>query len=165
MVKTFKCPEVRLPDDLINTGKKKRKLDHFKEDDGHYKTKFKNEINDDRISFEKTFSAIKKINGSTLTGLSRIKHKGDKLSKLGVPPPKQPTMPFKMKIGIEQGRKKRASKQLEYAKTSGLVTAQKSQKSSNSKSKEFSRKDDFEVRTYGGVLKVNKNQMFSRNNR
>ena len=55
-------------------------------------------------------SSIKKLASTKSEGLEKLHHKNDILTKLGVPAPKEQTMPLKMKLGIIEGRKKRAEK-------------------------------------------------------
>ena len=101
--------------------------------------------------------------------MSRIKHKEDKLTKLGAPPPKEQKMPFKMKMGILEGRKKREIKSQERAKESGVVHGKKAFSSSGGSSsttkKLRGKREDFEgyggfdVKTKGGVFHLSKKRL------
>lgn len=136
--------------------------DSFKKKASNYKGKDDNKMNqkkEEEADFESMFSSVKELGSSQLIGLARKKHKEDKLTKLGAPPAKQPTMPFAQKMGILAGRKKRENRVIESAKQSGVVLANKSKSSA---SRERVKKDrGFDVHTKRGVLHL-KQDMGSR---
>lgn len=144
-VPTFICPDVMLPESF------KRKASNYKgRDDQKYKKK------EEEPDFESMFASVKELGSSQLVGLARKKHKEDKLTKLGAPPAKQPTMPFAQKMGILAGRKKREARLVEHAKQSGVVLATKS-KGSKDKGRDRVKKDrGFDVHTKRGVLHLKK---------
>lgn len=147
-VERFVCPDVRVPDEFsINNKVKKNRTGQNESNAGK---RFISSLEDH--NFKKSLAAIRDLNGSTLLGESKIKHREDKLQKLGLPPAKQPTMPFGMRMGIEKGRKRREAKRIEHVKNAGIVIA-KSNKSVDKK-KTAKDKDSFGVRTFGGVLKI-----------
>jgi hypothetical protein len=106
------------------------------------------------------FKTVKEF-GLTNIHNSKRKTLEHKLTKLGAPPPKQPTMPFKMKIGILEGRKKREKRTLDEAKQSGQVLAKSKvkTKSSERRPKAHSQHPDFDVPTRGGVLRLSKSKV------
>ena len=139
-VPTFVCPEVMLPDSF-----KKKSSNYKGKDDGKYQKK-----KEEEADFDTMFSSVKELGSSQLIGMARKKHKEDKLTKLGAPPAKQPTMPFAQKMGILAGRKKREERAISMAKQSGVVLANKSKEN---KGRERVKKDrGFDVHTKGGVL-------------
>ena len=149
-VPTFVCPDVMLPDSF------KKKASNYKGKDGQ-----KYQKKEEEADFESMFSSVKELGSSQLMGLARKKHKEDKLTKLGAPPAKQPTMPFAQKMGILAGRKKREERVIVQAKQSGVVLA-KSKARSEKGGRERVKKDrGFDVHTKRGVLHL-KQDMGSR---
>ena len=113
------------------------------------------EKNEDRAEFMKVMQSIKDINATSFQGMSKKKYKEEKLIALGAPKVKEQTMPFKMKMGILAGRKKRESRELNAAKESGQVLP-----SQGKKTKAYKRSEDaglgLDVHTKRGVLHVSK---------
>ena len=83
----------------------------------------RNDLGEKDTEMTELMSSIREFSSSTFKGQSRLKHKDDKLVKLGAAPAKQQTMPFKMAMGIRRGREKRAQKEITNAKESGRVLA------------------------------------------
>jgi hypothetical protein len=125
MNKTFVCPEVRVPSKALaltssNDLIRKRNI----EGEGFKNKKQRNSsgksLHDEQRSIR---DSIRELSAQSLRGLQKLNHKEDKLTKLGVPPPKEQSMPFKMKMGILAGREKRKRKHLLEAKEAGTVLA------------------------------------------
>jgi hypothetical protein len=125
MSKVFVCPVVRLPKkDRDSDGKKRKDYGGFSDrtprvDDRNNAKRPKSE----KVQLREFMGSIKEFSSKSLEGMSKKAHKDDKLTKLGAAPPKQQTMPFKMKMGILQGRKKRKSKEAKDAVEAGIVVA------------------------------------------
>ena len=66
---------------------------------------------------------VKDFSATTAQGMQKVHQRQDILTKLGVPTPKEQTMPFKMKMGILSGRKRRLEKVEQEAKESGTVAS------------------------------------------
>ena len=71
-------------------------------------------------------------------------------------PRKQPTMPFKQKMGILQGREKRREREVLEAKESGRVLANQSSSQSKTSAKKRNTDSGLDVQTKGGVLRLSK---------
>jgi hypothetical protein len=56
---------------------------------------------------------IERYNASQLTGRDRLKHQASKLTSLGLDTSKPPTMPARMRHGIQQAKETRDRKQME----------------------------------------------------
>lgn len=123
MKRVFVCPDVKAPKlDRVNNTERKRK------DFTHDRSSRDNEQNSKRPKSAKAelrefMTSIKEYSSQSLEGLSKKAHKDDKLTKLGAAPPKQQTMPFKMKMGILAGRKKRKQRETAMAVEAGVVQA------------------------------------------
>lgn len=154
-VQTFVCPEVRLPSKIeagnrtqAYSNPKKRSLNgesSFSSSSSSSSSRNDKYVELERAAHEKAdvrdlYSSIKELSATTYSGLKKKKHKEDILTKLGAPPVKEQTMPFKMKMGILAGRKKRMEKAEQESKLSGVVTANK--KSKKSKKRDKKRGDD-----------------------
>jgi hypothetical protein len=153
VVETVYCPTVDLPEDFQRH--KKRKHFHH-EGDGNTSNLDMN----DRKMFAQMFSSVKEF-GMTNLEKSKKKVLENKLTKLGAPPVKQPKMPFKMKMGILEGRKKREQRQLQDARDSGQVlatslTSKKKNEREKLKKRALSdqQQPDLDVRTRRGVLRL-----------
>ena len=107
-----------------------------------------------RGEISELMGSIREFSSSTLTGQSRLKHKDDKLVKLGAAPAKKQTMPFKMAMGIMRGREKRAEKLTARAKESGRVLAVASPRHGASAEDRGPARDaaDFNIQDRRGVL-------------
>lgn len=151
-VQYFIAPDIKLPEETRG--------------DWRHGTKAKGRHGDEageetaKRTFHDYFSSVKEYGKSSLSGQAAKKHKSDKLVALGVAPKKAQTMPFKMAIGINAGRAKRAARVREDAKQSGTVIA-KSLESAGKKQKPVYRKTrnsgpDIDVKVRSGVLRVNK---------
>lgn len=66
---------------------------------------------------------VKEFNANSELGSSRRKYQDDLLTKLGAKPIKQPTMPFKLHLALDQVRKRKEMKKLEELKQSDEVSA------------------------------------------
>ncbi len=121
MQKVFVCPDVRVPKMDKNDRNYKRK-------DGFMMESSQSNQPNKRPKTEKEelrglMKSIKEYSSQSLVGLSKKAHKDEKLTKLGAAPPKQQTMPFKMKMGILAGRKKRKQRETKEANEAGVVHA------------------------------------------
>lgn len=126
------------------------------------------------VDLKALFSTVKDFSATSFTGMKKKHHKEDKLTKLGAPPVKQQKMPFKMKIGILAGRKKRDEITEKNAQESGVVLARvASQKvgggrrnsSSSFQKKKPRRSGDsssIDINTKGGVLHLSSKRLPSR---
>jgi hypothetical protein len=141
-VPTFICPDVMLPDSF------RKKASNYKGRDEKSSRKKKDEETD----FESMFSSVKELGSSQLVGMARKKSKEDRLTKLGAPPAKQPTMPFGQKMGILAGRKKRETRLVESAKQSGVVLATKRREGGADRGRQAKKDRGFDVHTKRGVL-------------
>jgi hypothetical protein len=183
-VETVYCPTVSLPDDYLLRKEKKRKYveenrgsgsgSGAREEGGRggggggraRENDSEDNENDKKI-FQKIFKSVKEF-GLTNMETSKRRLLDDKLTKLGAPPLKQQKMPFKMKIGILDGRKRREKTQLQEARVSGQVLASSKTKKDNLKvvkKKSSSQQPDFDVKTKRGVLQLNKLGLNSRKGR
>ena len=150
-IKTFKCPEVKLPDTV---GRKKILCPSSSSAHGRFKSHVSEK--EERADFERYSSEVKKLGNSTLKGLQAMKVKADVLTELGVPPPKQQKIPFKMAVGIMNGRERRKEKFLKKVKESGQVIA-KSLVRKNPKKRTREESDrGLDANIKGGVLRINK---------
>jgi hypothetical protein len=151
VVETVYCPTVDLPEDFQRH--KKRKHSHHEGSSGNNSSNL--DMND-RKMFQQMFSSVKEF-GMTNLEKSKKKVLENKLTKLGAPPVKQPKMPFKMKMGILEGRKRREKLQLQDARDSGQVLASSltSKKKNETKlKKRIPDQPDIDVRTRRGVLRL-----------
>ena len=162
-LKTFIAPAVRLPHDYAKReGKPVPHRGYFKSEHSQQKPKLEKTS---KSELQQIYSEIKEYSSTAFTGLAKKKHKEDKLTKLGAPPAKEQTMPFKMKMGILAGRKKREQKMIAEAKQAGIVLAEnvtkKAKKPTRNDKKGRSRsdRDDIGPKTVGGVLRIGKNFM------
>ena len=156
-VETFYCPIVELPEDFQGKNKKSKKLNdrNSNKERERERGEGREEINDREI-FQKIFNSVRDF-GTSNSHNSKKKSLDDKLTKLGAPPIKQQKMPFKMRVGILEGRKKREEYQKKEAKSSGQILAIKSKNSSKLKRKEKNlNQPDFDIKTKRGVLRLSK---------
>lgn len=128
--KIFVAPDVSVPRDIMRRSKEPKYEDMSSSsstmqkrpslvgDNNSNTRSSKEEIRD-------MMSKIKVFNANSLTGSMKKNYKDDILTKLGAPPPKQPTMPFKLKMDILAGRKKRKLLKEKEVKESGVVLANK----------------------------------------
>ena len=160
-VQHFVCPTVHVPDDLRrqnNTRNTKRPAESAAPIESKYISKAKKLKKDESLG--DMLKSVRDLGSSGLTGQARLKYKNDKLTKLGAPPPKEQTMPFKMKMGILAGRKKRELKQIAESKVSNLVYPKTHFSTKQPKTRErTSEAFDFEPKTYRGVFKMGKDKM------
>lgn len=119
-----------------------------------------------RTEISEIMDSIREFSSSTLRGQSKLKHKDDKLVKLGAAPKKQQTMPFKMAMGIKTGREKRSSKAIERAKESGRVLAKPSRGSGGKDDDEGAKRPrrddasmDFNIHAKKGVFHLDKKRL------
>jgi len=118
--KLFICPEVSLPEDLYSS--KRTKTD--KESKGKVSGTKPETKASKREEFRNFMNNLKEFNAKE-SSVKKKFTKDDILTKLGAPPPKQMTMPFKMKMGLEAARKKREIKLEIESKEAGLVSTRK----------------------------------------
>lgn len=123
------CPEVKVP-------KLQRPDDRKRQREPEKPSFNRNDIKKpktDKEELRSMMATIKQYNSKSLEGLSMKAYKDHKLTKLGAPPPKQQTMPFKMKMGILAGRKKRNQREKALDKEGGVVRANAKIKTSHHK--------------------------------
>lgn len=157
-IAVFKCPEVSLPEKQVKENGysgKKRSRDTFIKGN-NFKAK--------KAEVDRLHADIKDFSSTSLIGLAKKKFKDDKLTRLGAPPPKQQTMPFKMKMGIEAGRKKRLLKAINRGKESGTllpssVTGGSAKKDDRKKKMSSSSEAHFNLNTKQGVLHMSKDRI------
>ena len=151
MVLTVKCPEVTFPDSFSSSSsKRKRSLEDSSGGDSRKKEREK-----EREEFNAFFAETRQLGQSTLRGLAGIKVKDDALTKLGVPAPKQQKMPYKMAIGIINGRIKRQEKKLQRAKETGQVMATSLLKKKEKKRDTEDIDSGLDGNVKGGILHIN----------
>ena len=124
--KIFQCPEVSVPRDIMHRSKEPKYEEKSNKSGNKRPPSLGATKSDYRSSKEEIrymMSTIKAFNANSSTGSMKKNYKDDILTKLGAPPPKQPTMPFKMKMGILAGQKKRELMKEKGAKESGVVLA------------------------------------------
>lgn len=108
---------------------------------------------------------VKEYSSQTFKGLKKKKHKDDELTRLGVQPPKQQTMPFKMAMGIREGRKKRDMKTIERSKDSGVVLKKGlsyqniKEKYSSKDKKSREERDGLDIGTKKGVFHLKRSRL------
>lgn len=131
MQKVFVCPEVRVPKLQRPDGDRKRQREpEIQRPNGKFDTK---KPKTEKEELRGMMATIKQYNSQTLEGMSMKAYKEHKLTKLGAAPPKQQTMPFKMKMGIIAGRKKRNQREKALDKEGGVVRANQKIKSKHHK--------------------------------
>lgn len=150
-VLTVKCPE----DSPISTYTSSLKRKRPTEESTSSSISRKKEREKDRAEFNAFFAEAKQLGDTTLRGLAGIKVKDDVLTKLGVPAPKQQKMPFKMAIGIMNGRAKRLEKRLKRAKETGQVVATSLLKKKEKKRDVDSIGSGLDGNIKGGILHIN----------
>lgn len=124
MVKTFLCPK-----DTLKPNSDARRSEKYRGGDEqparrrrNVKTTVQQSDRKEREDEVKgLMSDVKEVSSASYTGQRKKKHREDVLTKLGVEPTKQQTMPMKMALGIRDGRRKRMVKQIERSKESGVV--------------------------------------------
>jgi hypothetical protein len=110
---------------------------------------------------------VKDFSSQTLKGLQKKKRKEDVLTNLGVAPVKEQTMPFKMAIGIREGRRKRDLKSIERSKDSGVVlqkgltvkNIKEKYVSKNIKKRSREERDGLDVGTKQGVFHLKRSRI------
>ena len=118
----------------------------------------------EREEFLKAFKSMKSYSAISLEGLSKKKYKEEKLTALGAPRVKEQTMPFKMKMGILAGRKRRELNTSQVARESGVVLARPSAATSSKQkhSRERTGRVDLDVPVKNGVFHLSKKRLPSR---
>jgi hypothetical protein len=174
-VRTFTCPVVRVPDkssSSSSSGRSNQKKREFGEFDtrasqGLPQNSGKKQFESKKAKYatpatemNEIMKEIKELSSTSLTGSARKKYKEDVLTKLGAPPAKEQTMPFRMKMGILAGRKRREERVDLEQKSSGVVSAKKGKaKKPRMSEKELDRSlgvPDWNVNTFKGVLHLPK---------
>lgn len=161
---TVKCPEVKVPVSFFR-GKRKRNSSLDDDDDDNYERGNQSTKRglSDREEFDKYLSEVKSLGNSTLIGEKGKKVKEDILTKLGVAPVKQQKMPFKMRLGINDGRKRRTDNMLKRSKESGTIIArtltQKISKKMTDRGER--RRDELDSHVKGGVLHLSSKHVSS----
>jgi hypothetical protein len=120
----------------------------------------------EKTEMSEIMKEIKDLSSTALLGSAKKKYKEDILTKLGAAPVKEQTMPFKMKMGILKGRKRREDRAEQERKESGVVVATSKTKKGK-KSNQLSERDDdkalgvpnWNVNTFNGVLHLSKKNL------
>lgn len=163
MIKTFICPNVKLPEKSIERSgqKRTRESDYTSKINFAKKSMPSQNFEMSKKEVSNILTEIKDLSATSFVGMAKKKHKEDKLTKLGAPPPKQQTMPFKMQMGILKGRKIRMTKAIQTAKEAGVVLAapSKDQMKNSKRKPSKDRQSSFEVGTKGGILHLNKDKI------
>ena len=129
MVKTFVCPaDAPVPTGLLDRGEKKRERPAQADGEPGRRTDHKHQQNKKLKTglpeISDIMTEIREFSSSTFRGQAKMKHKDDKLVRLGALPKAQQTLPLKMALGIQRGREKREAKALLRSKQSGTILAQ-----------------------------------------
>jgi hypothetical protein len=77
-----------------------------------------------REEINEIMETVKEFNSKSLEGIKKKAHKEDRLTKLGAPPPKQQKMPFSMRLGLKNAKKKRDVREAEAAKEAQIQLPQ-----------------------------------------
>lgn len=165
-IESIRCPTVSLPDSFRQNHKRERGdmgwdrdgSTSLTGDSTHKKISKRRKENDysaDKAEFLNVMKSIKEISATSFEGMSKKKYKEEKLIALGAPKVKEQTMPFKMKMGILAGRKRREVREIHAAKESGLILPMQAKK------RGYNRSDDagpgLDVHTKKGILHLNRN--------
>jgi Domain of unknown function (DUF4602) len=173
MVIRVKCPVVDVPSNLHASRNKRPRGDMGWDQDGlpnsygasssSKSRKVDEDENSSREELKKIFASIKDLSATSFTGMKKKQHKEDKLTALGAPRVKEQTMPFKMKMGILAGRKKRAEREEKEAKDAGIILAKATTFGKRNDRNKFTKRSDsgasFDVNTKGGVLHLSKSRL------
>ena len=158
-VKVFKCPTDVLPVSMrgkinLEGGGKRGQAESDRD---------KAAKDEETEMFKGYFADVKEYGKSTLSGMAKKQHKSDKLTALGVRPEKKQTMPFKMAIGINDGRERRAARVRSEAKQSGTVLAKSLINAGKRERPDYTADrnsgPNIDVNVRGGVLRLNKDKM------
>lgn len=130
------CPEVSLPAKFIGSKRKREDETSSSSRNGGGRSRESRgsqsalPFSSQQASFDSTkeeireiMKTVKEFNANSELGSSRRKYQEDLLTKLGAKPVKQPTMPFKLHLALDQVRKKKEAKKLEELKQSDEVSA------------------------------------------
>jgi hypothetical protein len=121
-IEYHKCPEVSVPEK--NYDRQRRDPISDSSSSGRSQVQQKKEAyKKARKTFDGYFDSVKELGKSALTGLAAKRHKSDILVELGGKAMAEQKMPFKMKMGIIQGRKNRERKKVNEIKESGEILA------------------------------------------
>jgi len=186
MVKTFICPkDVAIPDRRNNAfnprsaeaGGRSGSLElgkfnthssegsSFRSAEGSKKWDQTKKARQDEV--KGLMSEVKQLSAKTFVGLAKKKHKDDTLTTLGVDAPKKQTMPFKMALGIREGRLKRQLKTIEKSKESGVVlsknlshkSAKEEYSGKNAGKRSREERDGLDVGTKKGVFHLKRSRL------
>jgi hypothetical protein len=159
MIKTFACPkDARLPRSSStqhsNVGNNFANITS-KHKHEKYNTKSHDEV-------RALMNEVKELSSKTLVGINKVKHADDALTKLGVNPPKQQTMPLKMALGIREGKSKRQLKAVNRANESGVILSKDLlRKTDKNAGRKRSREErgNLDVKTKGGVFHLKRSRL------
>lgn len=112
------CPEVNIPND----SKKRIKSFHPSDVSKDLENGKPLDKKSMKSEMKKFMDSVRKFNANSSSSSGKKNFKDDLLTRLGAPPKKQQTMPFKMKMGILTAREKRRLRDDLQAKEAGLVT-------------------------------------------
>jgi hypothetical protein len=186
MVKTFVCPKdagAPVKGTRVVNMKYKKQNNNYDENNRYDR---RNHRKDDRLNETTTqmsdrkqrqeevkelMNDVKTFSSQTFVGQKKKVYKEDKLTNLGIDVPKQQTMPFKMALGVREGRMKRAIKGIERSKESGVVlnksmTYQKIKDANigekeklNKKRMKEERHGAFDIGTKQGVMRLKRSRL------
>lgn len=147
-IEKFVCPEVKLPSDFrkphhnnktnhreqpVANRNNNSKLGKVSSNDNNFnssgsKKRKASDLYDDmdltnREEVRNFMRTVKEFNANSQLGSSRRNFQEDLLTQLGAPPPKQQKMPFKLRLKLDEARKKREEHKLEELRQSDEVTA------------------------------------------
>jgi hypothetical protein len=117
-VKTVVCPEISLPSHLLKSQSSSSSSSSRARNDVR---KEPTEQGSTKEELRSMMTDIKKFNTSMEFGKTKRKTIDDKLTSLGALPAKAQRMPLKLKINLQNFRKKRDEKQLQESKASQVI--------------------------------------------
>jgi len=130
------CPEISLPAKASGSKRKREgETSSSSRNDGGRSRESRNGLSTLPFSSQQAFfdstkeeireimKTVKEFNSNSELGSSRRKFQEDLLTKLGAKSVKQPTMPFKLHLALDQVRKRKEAKKLEELKQSDEVSA------------------------------------------
>ena len=169
MIRTYVCPEIKVPDELNFNKKRSFSATSSSNDSNSRDSHSKNKKSKQTIQKTMTkqeisefYTELKQFSANNSNKDAKKIYKIDILTKLGVPPPKEVKMPFAMKMRVLQHRKKQATKQTIELKQSGIVTKNTMKKiekakinNINSSNSNNNNKKNPKSNFNNGVLKIN----------
>lgn len=179
-IERFVCPEVRNPDSFTHSGEdrpyhsnsssslggnsdrgKIRGIDSITNGRNSSKADIL-ERKKEREVFAGYFDDVKTLGKSTLTGIAKKQYNSNKLTALGAYAEKAQRMPFKMQMGLMQGRKKREQRTKDEAKSAGTILAKGTSSSSSSAAANQRKRYDgpsIDIGTRGGIAHLSSKRL------